>query len=127
MVGDAKLTVSVTVKNTGTVDGDEVVQLYSRDMFASVVPNLKRLRGFERVSIKAGESKTVTFEITKSDLSFIKEDQSAHTFERVTEDGDFKLMVGGSSAFELDAPAQPWLGYTFRTYKGALNFYYRSK
>lgn len=127
LVGDAKLTVSVTVKNTGTVDGDEVVQLYSRDMFASVVPNLKRLRGFERVSIKAGESKTVTFEITKSDLSFIKEDQSAHTFERVTEDGDFKLMVGGSSAFELDAPAQPWLGYTFRTYKGALNFYYRSK
>lgn len=127
LVGDAKLTVSVTVKNTGTVDGDEVVQLYSRDMFASVVPSLKRLRGFERVSIKAGESKTVTFEITKADLSFIKEDQSAHTFERVTEDGDFKLMVGGSSAFELEPAEFPWAAFTFRTYKGALNFYYKSK
>jgi beta-glucosidase len=127
LVGDAKLTVSVTVKNTGTVDGDEVVQLYSRDMFASVVPNLKRLRAFERVSIKAGESKTVTFEITKADLSFIKEDQSAHKFERVTEDGDFKLMVGGSSALELEAPEHPWAAFTFRTYKGALNFYYKNK
>jgi beta-glucosidase len=125
LVGDAKLTASVTVKNTGTVDGDEVVQLYSRDMFASVVPSLKRLRGFERVSIKAGESKTVTFEITKADLSFIKEDQSAHTFERVTEEGDFKLMIGGSSAFELEAPEFPWAAFPYRTYKGALNFYYK--
>ena len=127
LVGDAKLTVSVSVKNTGAVDGDEVVQLYSRDMFASVVPNLKRLRGFERVAIKAGESKTVTFEITKADLSFIKEDQAAHTFKRVTEDGDFKLMVGGSSNFDLVAPEHPWTAAPFRTYQGALNFYYTNK
>ena len=127
LVGDAKLTVSVSVKNTGAVDGDEVVQLYSRDMFASVVPNLKRLRGFERVAIKAGESKTVTFEITKADLSFIKEDQAAHTFKRVTEDGDFKLMVGGSSNFDLVAPEHPWTAAPFRTYQGALNFYYKNK
>ena len=127
LVGDAKVTVSVTVKNTGSVDGDEVVQLYSRDMFASVVPNLKRLRAFERVAIKAGESKTVTFEISKANLSFITEDQSAHTFTRVTEDGDFKLMVGGSSNFELIAPEFPWAAFTFRTYKNALNLYYKSK
>jgi beta-glucosidase len=127
LVGDAKVTVSVTVKNTGSVDGDEVVQLYSRDMFASVVPNLKRLRAFERVAIKAGESKTVTFEISKANLSFITEDQSAHKFTRVTEDGDFKLMVGGSSNFELIAPEFPWAAFTFRTYKNALDLHYKSK
>ena len=127
LVGDAKLKVSVTVKNTGTVDGDEVVQLYSRDVFASVVPSLKRLRAFERVAIKAGESKTVTFEISKDDLSFIKEDQAAHTYTRVTEDGEFKLMIGGSSHFELEAPEHPWTSFLYRTYKGAKSVYYKAK
>ena len=127
LVGDAKLKVSVTVKNTGSVDGEEVVQLYTRDMFASVVPNSKRLRAFERVAIKAGESKTVSFEISKSELSFIKEDQSAHTFERVTEDGAFKVMIGGSSNFELEAAEFSWMTFPYRTYKGALDFYYKSK
>ncbi|MGN6645882.1 MAG: glycoside hydrolase family 3 N-terminal domain-containing protein [Cytophaga sp.] len=127
LVGDAKLKVSVTVKNTGAVDGDEVVQLYSRDVFASVVPSLKRLRAFERVSIKAGESKTVTFEISKDDLSFVKEDQAAHTFTRVTEDGEFKLMIGGSSNFELEAPEFPWTSFLYRTYKGAKSVYYKAK
>ncbi len=127
LVGDAKLKVSVTIKNTGAVDGDEVVQLYSRDVFASVVPSLKRLRAFERVSIKAGESKTVTFEISKDDLSFIKEDQIAHTYTRVTEDGEFKLMIGGSSNFELEAPEHPWTSFLYRTYKGAKSVYYKAK
>jgi len=126
LVGDAKLKVSVTVKNTGTRDGDEVVQLYTRDVFASVVPNSKRLKGFERVSIKAGESKVVTFELDKASLSFVKEDQSAHKFERVTEDGEFKVMIGGFG-FDLEEPKLPWVTYTYRTHKAAKSFYYRSK
>lgn len=129
LVGDAKLKVSVNVKNTGTVDGDEVVQLYTRDMYASIVPNSKRLRAFERVTIKAGETKTVTFEISKTDLSFVNEEQTAtsHTFSRVTEEGAFKVMIGGSSNFELVAPEFPWAAFTNRTYKGALDFYYKEK
>ncbi|ABG59535.1 glycoside hydrolase family 3 N-terminal domain-containing protein [Cytophaga hutchinsonii] len=129
LIGDAKLKVSVTVKNTGTVDGEEVVQLYTRDMFASVVPNSKRLRAFERVAIKAGESKTVSFEISRADLSFVKEEQTAttHKFTRVTEEGAFKVMIGGSSNFELEAAPFPWMTFPYRTYKGALNFYYKEK
>jgi beta-glucosidase len=129
LVGDAKLKVSVTVKNTGDVDGEEVVQLYTRDMFASVVPNSKRLRAFERVAIKAGEFKTVTFEIDKTDLAFVKEEREGSTikFERVTEEGAFKVMVGGSSNFELEAPEFAWMTFPYRTYKGALNFYYKEK
>ncbi len=129
LVGDAKLTVSVTIKNTGAVDGEEVVQVYTRDMFASVVPNSKRLRAFERVAIKAGESKTVSFEISRADLSFVKEEQSAtsHKFTRVTEEGAFKVMIGGSSNFELEAAQYSWMTFPYRTYKGALNFYYKEK
>lgn len=126
LVGDAKLKVSVTVKNTGAVDGDEVVQVYTRDMYASVVPNLRRLRAFERISLKAGESKTVSFELSKDDLSFVKEDQSAHTYTRVTEDGEFKVMVGGYG-FNLEEPEFPWVAFKSRTFKGAKSFYYKNK
>jgi beta-glucosidase len=126
LVGDAKLKVSVKVKNTGAIDGDEVVQVYTRDMYASVVPNLRRLRAFERISLKAGEEKTVTFELSKDDLSFVKEDQAAHTFTRVTEDGEFKVMVGGYG-FDFEAPEFPWVAFKSRTFKGAKSFYYKNK
>ncbi len=87
--GDASLMVSVTVKNTGTVDGTEIVELYSRDHFASITPSVKRLRAFQRVVLKAGESKTISFSINAKDLSFINAQ-----YKRVTEDGKFDVMIG---------------------------------
>jgi len=126
LVGDNKVTVSVKVKNTGAVDGDEVVQVYIRDMFASLTPNLRRLKAFRRVSIKAGAEETVSFELSKSDLSFVTEDQSAHKFTRVTENGDFKIMIGGFG-FKLEEPEFPWVGFKSRTFQGAKNLYYKNK
>ncbi len=86
--GDETITVSVKVSNTGDVDGKEVVQLYSADQYASVTPDVKRLRKFEKINLKAGESQTVLFELSAQDLSFINA-----ASERVTEAGDFDLMV----------------------------------
>lgn len=87
-----EIIVSVDVKNTGNVEGKEVIQLYSSDLFASLVPDVKRLRRFEKVSLKAGESKTVTFKLTLDDLAFYNLKN-----ERVIEAGDFELQVGSSS------------------------------
>ncbi|QIK56189.1 beta-glucosidase [Dysgonomonas sp. HDW5B] len=87
-----EIIVSVDVKNTGNVEGKEVIQLYSSDLFASLVPDVKRLRRFEKVSLKAGESKTVTFKLTLDDLAFYNLKS-----ERVIEAGDFELQVGSSS------------------------------
>lgn len=125
LVGDGKLTVSVNVTNTGSRDGEEVVEVYTRDMYASIVPNLKRLRAFKKVAIKAGETKTVTFELDKSDLSFVKQDLTTGKFERVTEDGEFKVMLG-VHGFELEQPAFPWESYLSRTFKNALTFTYKN-
>ena len=87
-----EIIVSVDVKNTGNVEGKEVIQLYSSDLFASLVPDVKRLRRFEKVSLKAGESKTVTFKLTLDDLAFYNLKS-----ERVIETGDFELQIGSSS------------------------------
>ncbi len=87
-----EIIVSVDVKNTGNVEGKEVIQLYSSDLFASLVPDVKRLRRFDKVSLKAGESKTVTFKLTLDDLAFYNLKS-----ERVIEAGDFELQVGSSS------------------------------
>lgn len=86
-------TVSVTVTNTGRVRGDEVVQLYIRDRVSSVTRPVKELKGFERVSLAPGESRTVTFAITPDMLSFLGADM-----RRVVEPGTFDVMVGTSSA-----------------------------
>lgn len=86
------IVISVDVKNTGKVFGKEVVQLYSSDLFASLVPDTKRLRRFEKISLKPGETKTVTFKLKQTDLSFINMDN-----KRVVEPGDFELQIGGSS------------------------------
>ena len=128
LVGDAKLTVTVDVKNTSDVDGDEVVELYSRDMYASLVPSLRRLRDFQRVTIKAGTTKTVSFEIDANDLSFVipVEGQNGK-FERVTEDGDFRLMIGGLG-WDLGFPEKtPWTAFLSRTYTQSKGFYYKAK
>ena len=84
--------VSVTVKNTGTRAGDEIVQLYIRDVVSSVTRPVLELKDFKRITLAAGESKTVTFTITPDKLWFY-----AVNMQRVVEPGAFEIMVGASS------------------------------
>ena len=89
---------TVTVTNTGTMTGEETVQLYIRDLIGSVTRPVKLLKGFSKVSLAPGESKTISFTIDEEMLSFWRHDM---TFG--TEEGDFKIMVGGSSDDLLQA------------------------
>lgn len=82
----------VTVTNTGNVDATEIVQLYIRDLVASVSRPVKELKGFERITLKAGESRKVTFTITSETLKFYNYD-----LKYVLEPGDFNIMVGPNS------------------------------
>lgn len=84
--------VSVYVKNTSTVDGEEIVQLYIRDRVASVVRPVKELKGFEKVMIKAGETVTINLQLTEKELGFYNGQG-----EFLLESGDFDLWVGPSS------------------------------
>jgi beta-glucosidase len=93
LTGDAKLTVSITVKNTGNRAGKHSVELYTRDMYASITPSMKRLRAFQKIELNAGESKVVTFTIDKNDLAFVN-----RQLKTVTEPGDFELMIGDKKA-----------------------------
>src|SRR5688500_545875 len=88
--GEAKVSVDVT--NTGKMAGDEIVQMYIRDDVGSVTRPVKELKGFARINLKPGETKTVEFEITPDKLSFLNEDM-----KRVVEPGMFSVMVGPSS------------------------------
>jgi len=90
--------VSVEVANTGKVRGDEVVQLYIRDEVSSVTRPIKELRGFRRISLEPGETKTVEFTLGFDQLSFL--DREMHP---VVEPGTFKIMVGGNSVDLIDA------------------------
>lgn len=83
---------SVTVTNTGNVDATEIVQLYIRDLVASVSRPVKELKGFERITLKAGESRKVTFAITPETLKFYNYD-----LKYILEPGDFNIMVGPNS------------------------------
>ncbi|WP_345952924.1 glycoside hydrolase family 3 N-terminal domain-containing protein [Mucilaginibacter sp. PAMB04168] len=87
-----KLSVSLNIKNTGSVYGEEVAQLYFQDEVSSVITYIKNLRGFERVSLKPGEQKTLRFTLTSHDLSLLNIDM-----KRVVEPGWFKIMAGSSS------------------------------
>jgi beta-glucosidase len=93
LTGNNKLTVSITVKNTGGRDGKHTVELYTHQHYASVTPFVKRLRAFQKIDLKAGESKTVTFTLDKNDLAFVNAD-----LKTVTEPGDFDVMVGDKKA-----------------------------
>lgn len=84
--------VSCTIENTGTRDGEEVAQLYIRDCIASTVQPVKQLRGFERIAIKRGEKRTVTFNLRPEDFEIIGIDSKP-----VIEPGDFEIMIGSSS------------------------------
>jgi beta-glucosidase len=85
---DETANISVTVANKGNKAGKEVVQLFISDVIASLTPDVKRLRGFEKVSLNPGESKTVSFKITMKDLAFVGLDNQKHL-----EEGDFKIQV----------------------------------
>ena len=89
---DGKIKVSVDVSNTGNYDGDEVVQLYIRDLIGSLTRPVRELKGFKKIRLKAGETKTVTFMITNESLQFYT---ANHKWE--VEPGDFELWVGGNS------------------------------
>jgi beta-glucosidase len=95
MTMNDELEVSIDVKNTGDYDGSEVVQLYVRDVVASVTPPVRELKGFEKVFIGKGETKTVTFTITPEDLAFYNYD-----LEFKAEPGEFIVFVGGNSNAE---------------------------
>jgi beta-glucosidase len=89
---DGRAEVSVTVKNRGRRAGDEIVQLYIRDLVSSVTRPVMELKDFKRVALAPGESKTVTFLITPDKLSFLD-----LNMKRVVEPGGFEMMVGTSS------------------------------
>jgi len=93
-----ELKVSVEVSNSGNYDGAEVVQLYLRDMVGTVTRPVKELKGFQKVFLKKGETRTVEFTLTEKDLRFYNSD-----LKFVSEPGDFKVFVGTSSDSTLEA------------------------
>ena len=86
------MTATVDVTNTGSRKGDEVAQLYIHDPVASIVQPVRRLRGYQRVTLKAGASTSVTFKLTTDDVAFY--DNEARL---VVEPGDIQVFVGNSS------------------------------
>ena len=92
MEQNGSITAVVTVTNTGKRDGSEVVQLYIRDLVGSITRPVRELKGFEKIFLRAGESKTVSFKITPELLRFYDYD-----LNHVAEPGEFDLFIGGSS------------------------------
>jgi beta-glucosidase len=91
--GSGSLTVSIKVTNAGARDGKHTVELYTHQQYASITPNMQRLRAFKKISLKAGESQTVSFTLTAADLAFVNAD-----LKTVTEPGNFDLMIGDQKA-----------------------------
>ena len=91
--GSSKLTVSITVKNTGNRDGKHTIELYTHQHYASITPSMRRLRAFKKIFLKAGESRTVSFVLDKTDLAFVNEQ-----LKTVTEQGDFDILIGDQNA-----------------------------
>jgi len=87
-----ELKFAVTVKNVGGCDGKEAVLLYSSDLVASIIPDVKRLRGFEKIALKQGESRKVEFSLPASELAFVGADGRWRL-----EEGDFRISCGGLS------------------------------
>ena len=90
---DETATISVTIRNTGTKDGKEVVQLYISDLQGSFTPDVKRLRGFEKVDVLGASSKTVTFKIPMKQLAFVNPNN-----KKQLEEGEFKVQIANQSA-----------------------------
>ncbi|SDM72241.1 beta-glucosidase [Daejeonella rubra] len=98
MKTSGNIQISVSVKNTGSMNGEEVVQLYIRDMVGSITRPVRELKAFQKISLKAGESKQVIFNLTENDLKFYNSN-----LDFVAEPGDFKIFVGNSSAHVKEA------------------------
>ena len=92
ITADENVTARFKIKNTGKIDGDEVVQLYIKDLFASVARPIIELKGFQRIHLAAGEMKELEFTITPELLSMLDKD-----LKRIVEPGDFRIMIGASS------------------------------
>jgi beta-glucosidase len=88
MTANDILKVSVDVSNIGSRQGKEVVELYLSDLYASITPDVKRLKGFEKISLKPGETKTVSFQLSKNELSFVNQNNIS-----VVEPGDFEIGI----------------------------------
>ncbi len=97
MKKDGSIKVNITIKNIGAYDGDEVVQLYIRDFVGSIVRPVKELKGFQKINLKVGESKTVQFTLSGKDLSFFDENGNTKL-----EAGKFGVFVGGNSKQTLN-------------------------
>lgn len=97
------ITVSVDVTNTGSVEGKESVLLYSSDLVASSTPDIKRLRGFDKISLKPGETKTVTLKLAADDLAFVGYDGLWRL-----ENGDFVLACGGKTVTVTCTDTKVW-------------------
>ena len=100
---DDILTVSVDVKNTGSCAGKEAVLLYSSDLIASIVPDNKRLRDFTKISLSAGETKTVTFKLPANKLAFVGADG-----RWTLEEGDFILKIGNQTVPTVCTQTKIW-------------------
>ena len=98
LTSEGQIKVSVEVTNSGDFDGAEVVQLYLRDLIGSVTRPVMELKGFQKIFLKKGETRTVEFTLTEKDLRFYNSD-----LQFVSEPGDFKVFVGTSSAKTLEA------------------------
>ena len=85
---DETATISVRVTNNGRRAGKEVVQLFISDLIASLTPDVKRLRGFEKIDLNPGESKTVSFKLSLRELAFVGTDNQKHL-----EEGEFKIQI----------------------------------
>ena len=90
--GNQTITATVTITNAGNVAGKEVVQLYTRQLVGSITRPVKELKGFQKIALRAGESKKVTFTISNKDLKFYNSD-----LKYVAEPGNYKLFIGGNS------------------------------
>ena len=90
------ITASVTITNSSKIEGAEIAQLYVRDLVGSIVRPVKELKGFQKISLKPGESKLVKFTLSTDDLAFFNADKKF-----MAEPGDFNLWIGGDSSTKL--------------------------
>ena len=93
-----KLKISVDVANTGNYDGQEVVQLYIKDLVGSITRPVRELKGFQKINLKKGEMQTLSFEISSDDLKFYNQ-----KMQNTAEAGEFEVFVGGNSNADLIA------------------------
>ncbi len=92
-----ELTATVTVSNTGQFNGEEVVQLYIRDVVGTLTRPLKELKGFQKIYLNKGESRTVRFTISSSDLKYYQQLSPVAPLKLISEPGEFKVQIGGNS------------------------------